>query len=73
MTNYLAGLRTIYLRTIGRQRTSVEVAALRQLGIGRRIASMAMLHRRGTSSPSVPGGTLVAGQPAPRNPLNQEK
>jgi hypothetical protein len=72
MTNYLAGIRTIYVRTVGRQRTSVEVAALRQLGLGRRIASMGMFHRR-TSSPTVLGAPLVAGQPAPRNPLNQEK
>jgi hypothetical protein len=76
MTDYVAGFRTIYLaglRTIGRQRASVEVAALRRLAIGRRIASMAMLHRRDTSSPTVPGGTFVARPPAPRNPLNQEK
>ena len=70
MTKYLAGLRTIYLRTIGRQRTSVEVAALRKLGIGRRSASMGMFHRRITSSPT--SGTQVARQPAPHS-LNQEK
>jgi hypothetical protein len=68
MTNYLAGL-----RMIGRQLASVEVAALRRLANGRRIASMAMLHRRGTSSPTVPGGPLVARSPANRSPLNQEK
>jgi hypothetical protein len=76
MTDYVAGLRTIYLaglRAIGRQRASVEVAALRRLAIGRRVASMAMHHRRDMSSPTVPGGPLVARQPAPRSPLNQEK
>lgn len=72
MTNYFAGLRWIYLRTIGRHRTSMEVAALRQLGLGRRIASMGMFHRR-TSSPTVPPRPLVAEPSAPRNPLNQEK
>ncbi len=74
MTEYVAGLRTIYLaglRAIGRHRISVEVAALRRLANGRRTASMAQLNRRCRSSPTVPGG--VAGQPAPRNPLNQEK
>jgi hypothetical protein len=64
MTNYLAGLRAIYLRTIGRQRTSVEVAELRKLGLGRRIASLGMLHQRSTS-PTVSDG--------PRKSLNQEK
>jgi hypothetical protein len=76
MTDYVAGLRTIYLaglRAIGRQRTSVEVAALRRLAMGRRMASMAMLNRRGTASPTVPGGPHVARPPSPRNPLNQEK
>ena len=76
MTEYVAGLRTIYLaglRAIGRHRISVEVAALRRLADGRRTASMAQLNRRCTSSPTVPGGPLVAGQTAPRNPLNQEK
>jgi hypothetical protein len=66
----IAGFRTIYLaglRAIGRQRTSVEVAALRRLGIGRRTASMAMLHRRDAASPTAPT------DPVPRNPLNQEK
>ena len=50
MTDYVAGLRTIYLaglRAIGRQRISVEVAALRRLANGRRIASMAMLQPAG--------------------------
>jgi len=68
MTNRLAGL-----RTIGRQLASLEIAALRRLAIERRIASMAMLHRRRTSSPSVPGRLLAARPPAPRNPFNQEK
>jgi hypothetical protein len=61
MTDDVAGLRTTNLaglRAISRQRASVEVAALRRLAIGRRAASMAMLHRRGTSSPTAPGGLL---------------
>lgn len=76
MTGYVAGFRTIYLaglRTIGRQRASVEVAALRRLATARRTASMAMLHRRDTSSPTVPGGPFVARPPVPRHPFNQEK
>jgi hypothetical protein len=76
MKDYIAGFRTIYLaglRAIGRQRTSVEVAALRRLGIGRRTASMAMLHRRDAASPTAPTDPFVARPPVPRNPLNQEK
>jgi hypothetical protein len=76
MTDYVSGLRTIYLaglRAIGRQRASAEVAALRRLAIGRRVASMAMHHRRSTLSPPVPSAPHVARTPAPRNPLNQEK
>ena len=76
MTDYIAGFRTIYLaglRTIGRQRASMEVAALRRLAISRRIASMARLHRRDTSSSGVTDEPFVAGPTSPRNPLNQEK
>ena len=76
MTGYVAGLRTIYLaglRALGRERASAEVAALRRLAIGRRTASLATLNRRSTASPTVPGGSTGAAQPAPRNPLNQEK
>ena len=76
MTGYIAGLRTIYLaglRAIGRHRASVEVAALRRLATRRRAASMATLHRRGTSSPTVLDGPLGARPSAPLNPLNQEK
>ena len=75
MTDYVAGFRRIYLaglRAIGRQHASVEVAALRQLALRRRKASMAMLQQRGTLSPTVPGGPLIARQRAPRNPLKQE-
>ena len=63
MTDYVSGLRTIYLaglRAIGRQRASAEVAALRRLANGRRTASMAMVHRRSTSSPAVPAAPHVA-------------
>jgi hypothetical protein len=76
MTDNVAGFRAIYLaglRTIGRQRASVEVAALRRLATRRRAASMDMVYRRGTSSPTVPGGSFVARPPVPRNPLNQDK
>jgi hypothetical protein len=76
MTGYVAGLRSIFLaglRTVGRQRASIEVAALRRLAMGRRTASMDMLRRRGTSSPSVPGEPFIARPPVPRDPLKQEK
>ena len=76
MTDYMAGFRTVYLaglRTIGRQRASMEVAALRRLAISRRIASMARLHRQDSSSPSVTDRSFVARPPVPRIPLNQEK
>ena len=76
MKDYVAGLRSIYLaglRAVGRQRATIEVAALRRLAMGRRAASMDMLRRRGTSSPSVPGEPFIAKPPGPRDPLNQEK
>lgn len=67
MLDYLAGP-----RAVGRQLASIEIAALRRLAIGRRMASMAMLRRRGTS-PTVSGELGLASPPGRRKPLNQEK
>ena len=74
MTDYLARIRTIATQfTLGRQLASVEVAALRRLASSRRMASMVMRQRRGTSLPTGPGGPPFATPPSPRHPLHVEK